>query len=57
LKKIIIDHYDGIIKRNPIQEKNRAGWYNRTERFLDIFFEGDYGDMPIDAVNGRVILR
>jgi GH24 family phage-related lysozyme (muramidase) len=57
LKAIVNAYYDGIIVRNPANEKYRQGWYSRTERFLDIFFDGNYGYMPIDAVNGRVILK
>ena len=34
----------------------RDGWYNRTEKMLDIFFDGNYGYMPIDAVIGKVVL-
>ena len=34
----------------------RDGWNNRTEKMLDIFFDGNYGYMPIDAVNGKVVL-
>ena len=56
LKSIINGYYDKIINKNPNNEKFRKGWYNRTEKMLDIFFNGDYGDMPIDAVNGKVRL-
>ena len=56
LKSIINGYYDKIINKNSNNEKFRKGWYNRTEKMLDIFFNGDYGDMPIDAVNGKVRL-
>ncbi|SET46534.1 protein of unknown function [Lacrimispora sphenoides] len=56
LKKIVNSYYDAIIKKNPANELYRDGWYNRTEKMLDIFFDGNYGYMPIDAVNGKVVL-
>jgi GH24 family phage-related lysozyme (muramidase) len=55
MRGLIIAHYDDIIERHPHNERYRQGWYNRTERFLDVFFDGNYGYMPIDAVRGVVI--
>ncbi|MFV0240583.1 MAG: PAAR-like protein [Lacrimispora sphenoides] len=57
LKNLINSYYDAIIKSVPANEKYRDGWYNRTEMMLNIFFDGNYGYMPIDAVNGKVILK
>jgi|GEM_PF-3059697 len=57
LKDLINSYYDAIIISNPDNEKYKDGWYNRTEKMLDIFFDGNYGYMPIDAVNGKVILK
>lgn len=57
LKNLINSHYDAIIKKNPSKEKYKSGWYSRTEKFLDIFFDGNYGNMLIDAVNGKVIFN
>ena len=54
LKSIINGYYDNIIIENPNNEQFRKGWYNRTDRMLDIFFDGNYGYMPIDALNGKV---
>jgi len=56
LKSIVNSYYNEIIIANPANEKYRDGWYNRTEKMLDIFFDGNYGYMPIDAVNGKVVL-
>jgi len=56
LGNLINTHYRNIIARNPQRfERYRQGWYNRTERFLNVFFDGNYGHMPIDAVNEIVI--
>ncbi|WP_143320597.1 lysozyme [Clostridium sp. HBUAS56010] len=57
LRNIINSHYDAIIKSKPDKEKYKVGWYSRTEKTLEIFFDGNYGDMPIDAVNGKVIIQ
>lgn len=57
LKKLINDHYDAIIKKKPDKEKYRNGWYRRTETTISIFFDGNYGDMPIDAVRGKVAVQ
>lgn len=57
LKKLINDHYDAIIKKKPDKEKYRNGWYRRTETTISIFFDGNYGDMPIDAVRGKVTVQ
>ena len=54
MESIIKSNYDAIINFNPANEIYRVGWYNRTDKMLDIFFDGNYGHMPIDAVNGRV---
>ena len=54
MRTMINNYYDLIISRNPKNEKYRNGWYNRTEAMLDIFFDGNYGNMPIDVVNGKV---
>lgn len=55
LKKLINDH--AIIKKKPDKEKYRNGWYRRTETTISIFFDGNYGDMPIDAVRGKVAVQ
>ena len=54
MREIIIGYYDSIIDKNPENEKHRAGWYSRTDAMLDLFFDGNYGNMSIDAVNGKV---
>ena len=56
LNNLITSYYDAIIQSNPDNEKYRSGCYNRTEKMFDIFFDGNYGYMPIDAVNGLVML-
>ena len=56
MRALIIGHYDKIIANDPRQAANKDGWYYRTDRMLDIFFDGIYGPMPIDAVNGKVLL-
>ena len=54
MTSMINGYYDSIIKGNPEKAIYRNGWYNRTEAMLDVFFDGNYGYMPIDAVNGEV---
>ena len=51
---MINGYYDSLIDSNPENERYRIGWYNRTKTMLDIFFDGDYGSMPIDAEKGKV---
>jgi len=33
---------------------NYQGWMNRVDKILDLFFNGNYGDMPIDTMTGQV---
>lgn len=54
MESIINAYYNERIEENPKKEQNRQGWYNRTKKFLDVFFDSNYGNMPIDAVNGKV---
>lgn len=54
MRNLINGYYDKLVTKNPGNKENIDGWYRRTEKMLNIFFDGDYGDMPIDAVNGKV---
>ena len=54
MESMINGYYDSLIDSNPENERYRIGWYNRTKTMLDIFFDGDYGSMPIDAEKGKV---
>ena len=47
-------YYDKLVVRNVNNKKYIDGWYNRTEKMLDVFFDGNYGEMSIDAVKGKV---
>ena len=52
----LIGYYDAIINSNPSLGQYRQGWYDRVDRMVNVFFDVNYGNMPIDAVNGRVII-
>lgn len=51
-RKAVLGYYEVSIKKNPQNERYREGWTTRTEMMLDVFFDGNYGDMLLDAVNG-----
>ena len=57
LKNIINGYYDAIIRNDTKKKKYREGWYRRTETILNIFFDGNYGKMSINAVKGKVIFQ
>ena len=54
LTNSINNYYRGLVQKNPANNKYLNGWLNRTEKMMNVFFDGSYGEMPIDAVNGKV---
>ncbi|MDR0913557.1 MAG: minor capsid protein [Oscillospiraceae bacterium] len=54
LKNILYDFYNSIVEYDSSQDIYLSGWLNRVDSMVDVFFDGDYGYMPIDAVNGKV---
>jgi GH24 family phage-related lysozyme (muramidase) len=48
----IFKHYEHIVENNPDKAQYLDGWKNRAVSILDIYFNGDYGSMPINAVKG-----
>jgi len=54
MRNIFVNHYQNIVDEHPHNQRYFDGWMNRIERTLDLFFDGNYGNMPIDAITGRV---
>jgi len=54
MRTIFVNHYQSIVDEHPHNQRYFDGWMNRIERTLDLFFAGNYGNMPIDAITGRV---
>jgi len=53
MRTIFENHYQYVAERYDLG-RYFEGWMNRVDRTLDLFFDGNYGHMPIDALTGRV---
>lgn len=52
MKNDIDTYYDKLVEINPSNIDYREGWQNRTNETLELYFYGDYGEMPINVVEG-----
>jgi RHS repeat-associated protein len=52
LKNDLYSHYEAIVEKHTSQAKNLDGWLNRVDKILNLYFNGDYGEMPVNAVEG-----
>ncbi|TYQ16372.1 UNVERIFIED_CONTAM: hypothetical protein Cloal_2905 [Acetivibrio alkalicellulosi] len=51
-KNDIFGFYENLVEINPDNAIYLDGWKNRATSMLNVYFYGDYGSMPIDAVKG-----
>jgi hypothetical protein len=52
MKNDIDTYYDKLVEINPSNIDYREGWQNRTNDTLELYFYGNYVEMPINVVEG-----
>jgi len=53
-EKMFYDILEKYYRERPGNQYFYTGWMNRVDKILNVYFDNNYFDMQIDAINGRI---